>query len=63
MGVTITAAEDLITRAWAVSTPRRLTGDHPLVQAIWTLEDALDFGDSDVAHAAARVETLIGELP
>ena len=61
--MTTEAAEALVTRAWAVSTPHRLTGDHPLVRAIWTLEDALDFHDSDVAHAAARVETLIGDLP
>lgn len=61
--MTTEAAEALVERAWAVSTPRRLTGDHPLVQAIWTLEDALDFHDSDVGHAAERVEILIGELP
>ncbi len=62
MGMTSDAAETLIARAWTVSTPHRLTGDHALVQAIWTLEDAIDFGDSDVDHAAERVETLIGEL-
>lgn len=63
MGVTITAAEDLITRAWDLAEAHRLTGDHVLVQAIWTLGDAIDFHDSDVDHAAARVEILIGELP
>lgn len=63
MGVTITAAEALITRAWDVAEHHRLTGDHTLVQAIWALEDAIDHHTTDPGHAAGRVEILIGELP
>ena len=59
--MTTTAAEALITRAWNAATG--LTGEHPLVRAIWALEDALDFSDSDIDHAAFRVQALIGELP
>lgn len=62
MGVTITAAERLIARAWDLAEAHRLTGDHRLVQAIWTLEDAVDHHTADPGHAAERVETLIGEL-
>ncbi|OBA59264.1 hypothetical protein [Gordonia sp. 852002-10350_SCH5691597] len=61
--MTVTAAEDLIARAWDVAEVHRLTGDHLLVRAIWALEDAIDHNTTDVGHAAARVETLIGELP
>jgi hypothetical protein len=61
--MTIDAAEALIARAWDVGERYRLTGDHPLVRAIWVLEDAIDHRTTDVGHAAARVETLIGELP
>ncbi|MCC3322629.1 hypothetical protein FOB84_21200 [Gordonia bronchialis] len=61
--MTVTAAEALITRAWDVAEAHRLTGSHALVQAIWTLEYALDHNTTDTGHAAARVETLIGELP
>lgn len=59
--MTTAAAETLVTRAWNAATG--MTGDHPLVLAIWALEDALDFGDTDVDHAAFRVESVIGELP
>ena len=52
------AAERLITRAWGRAIG--LTGDHPLVQAIWSLEDAIDHNTTDPGHA---VEILIGELP
>ena len=62
MGVTITAAERLFERAWDVAEQHRLTGDHPLVQAIWTLEYAVDHHTTDPGHAAERVEILIGEL-
>lgn len=61
MGLTTTAAEALIARAWDRATG--LTGDHQLVQAIWALEDAIDHHTTDVGHAARRVEILIGELP
>ncbi|UAK37198.1 hypothetical protein K8O93_18815 [Gordonia bronchialis] len=61
--MTVTAAEDLITRAWDVAERQRLTGDHPLVRAIWALEDAIDHNTTDTGHAAERVEILIGELP
>lgn len=61
--MTVTDPEALIERAWDAAEPHRLTGDHPLVQAIWTREDALDHHTTDVGHATARVETLIGELP
>lgn len=62
MGVTITAAERLIARAWDLAEAHRLTGDHPLVQAIWALEDAVDHHATDAGHAAERVVTRIGEL-
>ncbi|MCZ4652718.1 hypothetical protein O4157_14925 [Gordonia amicalis] len=55
--------EALIERAWDAAEPHRLTGDHPLVQSIWALEDALDDHTTDVGHAARRVEILIGALP
>ncbi|OBA40843.1 hypothetical protein [Gordonia sp. 852002-51296_SCH5728562-b] len=61
--MTTTAAEALVTRGWAVGERHRLTGDHPVVQAIWALEDAIDHHTTDIDHAAARVEALIGELP
>ena len=57
------AAERIITRAWDVAEAHRLTADHPLVRAIWTLEDAIDHHTTDPGHAAERVEILIGELP
>ena len=63
MGVTATAAEALVDRAWDAAEPHRLNGDHPLVQAIWALEDAIDHHTTDVGHAAHRVEAMIGELP
>ena len=63
MGMTTDDHEDLITRAWDRAEQHRLTGDHHLVQAIWVLEDALDHHTTNVDHAAARVEALIGELP
>ncbi|GAB04996.1 hypothetical protein GII30_02470 [Gordonia amarae] len=62
----MTAATDhepLIARAWDVAEHHRLTGDHPLVRAIWALEDAIDHNTTDPGHAAQRVEALIGELP
>lgn len=59
--MTTTAAEALITRAWNAATG--LTGEHPLVRAIWALEDALDHHTTNVDHAAFRVESVIGELP
>lgn len=62
MGVTITAAERLIARAWDLAEAHRLTGDHRLVQAIWALEDAVDHHTTDVGHAARHVEALIGAL-
>ena len=62
MGMTTTAAERLIARAWDLAEAHRLTGDHPLVRAIWALEDAIDHHTTDPGHAAERVETLIGEL-
>ncbi|GAA1085152.1 hypothetical protein GCM10009648_25110 [Tsukamurella spumae] len=62
MGMTTTAAEALIARAWTVGEKHRLTGDHALVQAIWALEDAIDHHTTDVGHAAERVENLIGAL-
>lgn len=55
-------AERLVERAWDVAEQHRLTGDHPLVRAIWALEDAIDHHTADPGHAAERVETLIGEL-
>ena len=61
--MTATDHEPLINRAWAVAERHRLTGDHPLVQAIWALEDAIDHSATDPDHAAARVEALIGDLP
>lgn len=61
--MTTTAHEALVARAWAVAEPHGLTGDHPLVRAIWALESAIDHRTTDVAHAARRVEALIGELP
>ena len=62
----MTAATDhepLIARAWDTAEAHRLTGDHPLVQSIWALEDAIDHHTTDPGHAAGRVEILIGELP
>lgn len=61
--MTTTAAETLITRAWAVGERHCLAGDHLLVQAIWALEDAIDHHTTDIDHSAFRVESLIGELP
>lgn len=61
--MTTTAHEALVDRAWDIAEPHGLTGDHPLVQAIWALEDALDYHTTDPGHAAASVEALIGELP
>lgn len=63
MGMTTAAAEALIARAWNIGEQHRLTGDHPLVQAIWALEDAIDRHTTDPGHAVERVEILIGELP
>ena len=63
MGMTASAAEALIAHAWAVGEKHRLTGDHPLVRAIWVLEDAIDHRTTEVGHAAERVEILIGALP
>lgn len=62
MGVTAADHEALVARAWTVGEQHALTGDHPLVQAIWTLEDALDHHTTGPGHAARRVEALIGEL-
>ncbi|ATD73187.1 hypothetical protein CNO18_17180 [Gordonia sp. 1D] len=59
--MTVDAHEALIARAWEAAPG--LTGDHPLVQAIWALEDAIDHHTTCVAHAAERVEILTGELP
>lgn len=61
--MTTAAAETLATRGWAVGERHRLTGDHPLVRAIWALEDAIDHHTTNVDHAAFRVESLIGDLP
>lgn len=58
--MTIDAAEAVIARAWDRAIG--LTGDHPLVQSIWSLEDAVDHHITDPGHAAERVEILIGEL-
>lgn len=62
MGMTTAAAERLIARAWDVGERHSLTGDHPLVQAIWALEDAIDRNTTNVDHAAEHVEALIGAL-
>lgn len=61
--MTATAAEALVAQAWDAAEPHGLTGDHPLVQAIWELEDAIDHHTTDVGHAARHVEILIGALP
>lgn len=61
--MTATAAESLVARAWDIGESHHLTGDHPLVQAVWALEDAIDHHTTDVGHAARRVEILIGALP
>lgn len=61
--MTIDAAEALVDRAWDAAEPHGLTGEHPLVRAIWALESAIDHHTTDVGHAARRVEILIGALP
>lgn len=63
MGVIVTTTESLIARAWDIGEAHGLTGDHPLVQAIWALENAIDHHTTDPTHAAERVEILIGALP
>lgn len=61
--MTVADHEALVDRAWDIGEAHRLTGEHPLVRAVWALEDALDHRTTDVGHAAERVEAMIGELP